>query len=127
MKVSISKNEMAEWIKDVGERSLMLTVSEPHAKTHHLKLGMSDMEPIISKIIKLANNFVFGKHKHYEFLDGVIVCQHANKQPHFHIVFKKPEKIDLDVFKRRLTKVANMLCNEDFKFDLTDTYLPSRV
>lgn len=127
MKISVSKNEMAEWIREVGEHSLMLTISEPHARAHHLKLGVSEMEPIISKIIKLANSFVFSKHKHYEFLDGVIVCQHANKQPHFHIVFKKPEKIDLNVFKRKLTKVADMLCKEDFKFDLSDEFLSSKV
>lgn len=127
MRKSIRKDEISEWITKLGENSLMLTVSETHAKTMHLNLKLLDLEPIISKIINLANSFVFGKHKHYGFLNGVIVCHNANKKPHFHIVFMKPEKIDIDIFKNKLMKVASMLCKEDFKFDLTDTFLTSKV
>lgn len=123
----ISKEEFSKWILYVAENSLMLTISEPHAKTKHLELTVENMQPIISKIVLMANNSVFTKHKHFEFLRGVVVAENVHKQPHFHILFKKPNGLEFDKFESRLTKVANKLCNAEFHFDLTDSYLNSRI
>lgn len=118
---------MAKWITNIGKNSLMLTISEPHAKTHNLDLSLTNLEPIVSDIIKLANSFVFGKHKRFIFLKGIIVCENLKKEiPHFHVVFMKPENIDFDIFKSKLEKIAHKLCKEEFVFDLKHTYLCSK-
>lgn len=125
--VVISRGKYSNWIKSLSEDSLMLTISEPHAKTKHLNLTVKDMEPILSKIIGMANSATFGKYKHFEFLRGLIVCENVDKQPHFHIVLNRPKNIEFDKFNKRITKVANKLCDKDFKFDLSESYLPSKT
>lgn len=119
----VSKEDFSKWVLEISRNSLMLTISEPHAKTKKLGLTVENMQPIISKIILMSNNSVFTKHKHFDFLRGVVVCENVKKQPHFHILFKKPDEISFEKFEARLNKVANKLCNPDFKFDLSHSYL----
>ena len=119
----VSKKDFSKWILEIAENCLMLTISEPHAKTKKLGLTVENMQPIISKIISMSNNSVFTKHKHFDFLRGVVVCENVKKQPHFHILFKRPDEISFEKFEGRLNKVANKLCNSDFKFDLSDSFL----
>ena len=121
--IPVSKENFSGWVLEIAENSLMLTISEPHAKTKHLNLTVDNMQSIVSKIISMANHSVFTKNKHFEFLRGVVVCENFKKQPHFHILFKKPDEISFEKFEQRLIKVANKLCNPDFKFDLSHTYL----
>ena len=83
------------------------------------------MEPIISKIIYMANSATFGKHKHFEFLRGMIVCENLKTQPHFHMILNRPQHLEFDKFKEKITKVSTRLCDKNFKFDLTDSYLTS--
>ena len=98
--VTVTKSEMAECIKFNSVDSLMLTIAKPHAKANHLNLTVKDMEPIISKIINMANSAVFGKHKHFEFLRGIIVCESVKKEPHFHIILNKPQHLNFEKFKK---------------------------
>lgn len=127
MNTVITRAEYAKWIDDISESCLMLTISKPHAKTLHLNLQLEDMEPLISKIITLANSFVFGKYKHFDYLKGIVVAENLRLNPHFHILFKKPKNIDFDKFESKLTKLANKICDEKFKFDFTNSYLKSEV
>ena len=73
----------------------------------------------------MANSAAFGKHKHFEFLRGIIVCESVKKEPHFHIILNRPQHLDFDTFNEKLTKVSTRLCDENFKFDLGDSYLTS--
>lgn len=123
----IKRKVIVEWIQEIGEGSYMLTISKVHAKAQHLKLTLEDLEPTISKIIYLTNGFVFGKHKHFEFLKGVIVCEHFNTEPHFHIIFQKPNKFDSFEFNKKLQKASKRLCDEKFEFNLNDSYLPAKT
>ncbi|ABB73422.1 hypothetical protein SAMN05216403_13224 [Nitrosospira multiformis ATCC 25196] len=120
----INKEEVADWIREVGTNGVMLTISEPHAKLKYLNLEQAHMEPIVSRIIELASKVVYGKHKRFEALEGLVVCESPIFRPHFHIVFKKPETIDKVKFKDKLTKLAIRLCNKKFRFDLSDSNLP---
>ena len=124
--VVIGKTEYSNWIKNISVDSLMLTISEPHIKTKHLELTVKDMEPIISKIISMANSAAFGKDKHFEFLKGIIVCENVKEekeQPHFHIILNKPQHLNFGKFQEKITKVSTSLCDKNFKFDLSDSYL----
>ena len=123
--IVISRDEMADWIQEVGTDGAMLTISEPHAKLHHLNLEQRHLEPLVDRIIELASKFVFGKHKRFEALQGVMVCENPKSSPHFHIVFKKPEGIDRAKFKDKLVKLESRLCNEKFRIDLSDSNLPT--
>ena len=125
--VVIGKTEYSNWIKNISVDSLMLTISKPHAKTNHLNLTVKDMEPIVSKIITMANSAAFGKHKHFEFLKGMIICESVEKHPHFHILLNKPEHLEFDKFNEKISKVSTRLCDEKFKFDLQNSYLKSDV
>lgn len=125
--VPITRTDYSNWIKNISIDSLMLTISEPHIKTKHLKLTVMDMEPIISKIIDMANSATFGKYKHYEFLRGIIVCENVTKEPHFHIILNRPQHLEFDKFNEKITKVSTKLCDKNFKFDLRDSYLKSDV
>ena len=126
MKTRITRNELADWIRDTGKDSLMLTISEPHAKAHHLTLELKHMEPIVSQIVGMANRYVYGKHKHFESLKGVVVSEGGKQNPHFHIIFQKPACKDFEDFKRKLTNIATMLCDENFRFDFSESFLPAR-
>lgn len=95
----------------------MLTISQPHARVNHLQLTMRDIEPLIGRIIELCNSFTFGKHKHFDWMRGVVAMEGGEFNPHFHIVFEKPANIDFERFKARLEKVADRLCREDFELD----------
>ena len=59
MKTRITRNELAEWIRDTSKDSLMLTISEPHAKAHHLTLELW-VSPIFTdtfiKLVKIEGN-----------------------------------------------------------------------
>lgn len=125
MRTIITREKMANWIRDVGTDGVMLTISEPHAKLHHLNLEQWHMEPIIDRIIELASKFVFGKHRRFEALEGLVVCENPRSRPHFHIVFKKPEAMDGVKFKNKLKKLESRLCDETFRFDLSDSHLPA--
>lgn len=122
----IKREVLVEWIKDIGKESYMLTISKVHAKALHLKPTLKELEPIVSKIIALSNSFVFGKHKHFDCLKGVIICEHFDTEPHFHIMFQKPAKFESFEFCKKLQKVANKLCDEEFEFNFNDSYLPSK-
>ena len=125
--VVISGTKYSKWINEISNDSLMLTIAKPHAKTDHLNLTVKDMEPIISKIISMANSAAFGKHKHFEFLKGMIVCESVTKHPHFHILLNKPEHLEFDNFYEKITKVSTKLCDKNFKFDLRNSYLESQI
>ena len=127
MKTRISKSEMADWIKAIGHDGVMMSISEPRAKSQYLMLEEWHMEPIIDRIIQLASKFVFGKHKRFESLNGMVVCEPAHPRPHFHVVLQKPESKHYCEFKSKLTKLADRLCNEDFIFDLSTSRLPARM
>ena len=77
---------MAECIKLNSVDSLMLTIAKHHLKANHLNLFLKYMEQIISKIIYIcmANSVAFGKHKHLEFLRGIIVCESIKKTSFSH-------------------------------------------
>lgn len=125
MAVAIDKSEVSKWIRNVGKDGLMLTISEPHGKCHHLGIKEEHMAPVIDNIIGIANGLVLPKHRRSECLTGVVVVEGIEDEsiPHYHIVFSKPEKIEFDVFERKLTKVSNLFCSERFRFDLTDAPL----
>lgn len=127
MKTIVTKAEMAEWIKDISNDGVMMTISEPHARSKYLNLELSHMEPVVNRIIELASKSVFGKHKRFDALNGIIVCEHVKSQPHFHIIFQKPVDKEFEIFKSKLTKLADRLCDSRFEFNLTDSYLPARV
>jgi hypothetical protein len=123
-KIRINKKELADWIRDFGTGGVMLSISEPHARSGYLNLEQWHMEPIVSYIIELASKQVFGKHKRFEALQGVMVCESPMSRPHFHIVFKKPEGMDRARFKDKLEKLATKLCDESFEFNLSNSTLP---
>ena len=130
-RVNISSKEMASWINDIGENSLMLTISELHARCSTTKLDLNDLEPIVSDIINTANKMVFGKNKHFEFLKGIVVQEFGSKEsnknkyqnPHFHILFEKPETLDFKTFESKLLKVEEKYSDKDYGFYLTNTPL----
>lgn len=130
-RVNISSKEMASWIHDIGENSLMLTISEVHARCSTTKLDLKDLEPIVSSIINSANKMVFGKNKHFEFLKGIIVQEFGNNEskknkyenPHFHILLEKPEFLDFETFETKLLKVEEKYSDKDYGFYLTNTPL----
>lgn len=116
----ILQSEMIQWINEFNHNgSLMLTISEPHKRLKGYAIEGTNLEPIIAQIIKLSNASVFKKNIRHESLDGLIVEESPHFRPHYHILFSKPEKIEFDVFKKRLSSIANLMCNENFKFDLS--------
>ena len=69
----ISKEEMANWIREVGTDGVMLTIAEPHGKLKHLNLEQRHMEPIVSRIIELANRSGLGcSDSDLRFLSGML-------------------------------------------------------
>lgn len=126
-KTIIKQEELAKWILDNSKDSLMMTISEPHAKASHLALELCHMELIISRIVNLCNKTVFGKHRHFDFLHGIVAVENIDRNPHFHIIFKKPDNKESDDFNKKLVKVADKLCSENYQFDLTKTYLPYNI
>ncbi len=92
--IEIRKVILKEWIEEFTEdNSLMLTISEPHVRIHRLLANGNNLEPVIDKIIKLVNKYVFGKHKRFESLQGIVIEEDPLFQPHYHILLKKPEYI----------------------------------
>lgn len=123
MKLTMNQIDLAEWIQEASRDGLMLTISRPHARADHLAIESTHMEPIISRIVGLANRFVFGKHKRFDFLKGIVVQEGGRLFPHFHIAFQKPVAMDIDTFQHKLSQLATRLCDPDFEFDLSDSYL----
>ncbi len=119
-KKAILQSEMTQWINEFNHNgSLMLTISEPHKRLKRYAIDGTNLEPIIAEIIRLSNASVFTKNKRHESLDGLIVEESPRFRPHYHILFSKPEKMEFDVFRKRLSRIANLMCNENFKFDLS--------
>jgi hypothetical protein len=134
MTLTINQSDLAQWIRDSSVDGLMLTISRPHAKLGHLpvedrnaaekvimkKIEAIHMEPVISQIVTLANQYVLGKHKHFDRLKGLVTCEHWKEFPHFHITFQKPANMDFDVFEKKLTQLAARLNHKSFVFDFRD-------
>jgi hypothetical protein len=126
--IQIEKYKLQQWIEELTQyNSLMLTISEPHAKIKRVLANGNNLEPVIDQIIKFVNRYVFGKHKRFEFLKGLIVEENKFFSPHFHILFYKPESMDFNVFKYKMEQASNRLCSEDFKFDLSDSNLSNDI
>jgi hypothetical protein len=105
----------------------MLTISEPHAKIKRVLANGNNLEPVIDQIIKFVNRYVFGKHKRFEFIKGLIVEENPDTQPHYHILLKRPESMDFNVFKYKMEQASNRLCLDNFRLDLSDSNLSSRL
>ena len=126
--IDITKVTLKEWIGEFTKYdSLMLTISEPHARIHRLLANGNNLEPLIDQIIKLINRYIFGNHKRFESLQGIVIEEHSLFQPHYHILLKKPEFMEFDVFKYKTEQVSNRLCSENFKFDLNDSNLSNGI
>ena len=126
--IQIEKYELQQWIEELTQyNSLMLTISEPHAKIKRVLANGNNLEPVIDQIIKFVNRYVFGKHKRFEFLKGLIVEENKFFSPHFHILFYKPESMDFNVFKYKMEQASNRLCLDNFRLDLSDSNLSSRL
>ncbi len=97
---------------------MMLTISRLSARFKRLTIEDRHMEPIVSRIIELANKAVFGKHKHVEYLRGIVVSEGCQVRPHYHIVFSKPEDMDPLWLRTKLKQLEPSLCDVNFKFDL---------
>ncbi|SEN30356.1 hypothetical protein [Nitrosomonas marina] len=125
----INKEELDSWLKTIimDNDSLMLTISEPHNKIRRSVASGENLEPIIDKIIKIANRYIYGKHKRFVSLKGIIVEEHPLFTPHYHIILLKPEKMDFDTFRHKLEQLSNKLCSEEFEFDLSDAFLSSKI
>ena len=126
--IQIEKYELQQWIEELTQyNSLMLTISEPHAKIKRVLANGNNLEPVIDQIIKFVNRYVFGKHKRFEFIKGLIVEENKFFSPHFHILFYKPESMDFNVFKYKMEQASNRLCLDNFRLDLSDSNLSSRL
>ena len=89
--IQIEKYELQQWIEKFNQDdSLMLTISEPHIRINRLLAQGDNLEPVIDQIIKFVNRYVFGKHKRFEFIKGLIVEENPDTQPHYHILLKRP-------------------------------------
>ncbi len=124
-RLTINQRELANWIHEVAQEAVMLTISRPSASAQALLVQAEHMEPIVSQIIQRANGYVFGKHKRFEFLSGLVVQEGGHCFPHFHIVFQKPIRMEMDLFMKKLTQLANRISTLDFEFDLRDSRLSS--
>ena len=126
--IQIEKYELQQWIEKFNQDdSLMLTISEPHIRINRLLAQGDNLEPVIDQIIKFVNRYVFGKHKRFEFIKGLIVEENKFFSPHFHILFYKPESMDFNVFKYKMEQASNRLCLDNFKFDLSDSNLSNDI
>jgi hypothetical protein len=126
--IQIEKYELQQWIEELTQyNSLMLTISEPHAKIKRVLANGNNLEPVIDQIIKFVNRYVFGKHKRFEFIKGLIVEENPDTQPHYHILLKRPESMDFNVFKYKMEQASNRLCLDNFRLDLSDSNLSSRL
>lgn len=127
-KIHIAKYKIQEWIEKFDQdKVLMLSISEPHIRINRLIANGNNLEPVIDQIIKLVNRYVFGKHKKFESLNGIIVEENPIIQPHYHILFCKPDNMEFDVFKRKMEQVSIRLCSEDFKLDLRESNLSTSI
>jgi hypothetical protein len=125
--IRMKSNEMAAWIQSLGTDAVMLTISKPHAMALHLKLDESHMQHLISRIITMANQRVFGKHKRFEFMRGLVAVEHSPLHPHYHIIFKRPDAMEFATFKERLSRFSDRICDPNFEFDLSDVPLHERM
>lgn len=57
----------------------MPTISEPHVRIHRLLANGNNLEPLIDQIIILINKYVFGKHKRFESLQGIVIEENPFK------------------------------------------------
>ena len=54
--IQIEKYELQQWIEELTQyNSLMLTISEPHAKIKRVLANGNNLEPVIDQIIKFVN------------------------------------------------------------------------
>jgi len=126
--IQIEKYKLQQWIEELTQyNSLMLTISEPHAKIKRVLANGNNLEPVIDQIIKFVNRYVFGKHKRFEFIKGLIVEENPDTQPHYHILLKRPESMELNKFKYKMEQASNRLCLDNFRLDLSDSNLSSRL
>lgn len=126
--IDITKVTLREWIEELTQyNSLMLTISEPHARINRVLANGNNLEPVIDQIIKLINRYIFGKHKRFEALNGIIVEEDPLFQPHYHILFNKPESMKFNVFKYKMEQASNRLCLDIFKLDLSDSNLNHKI
>jgi hypothetical protein len=133
--MNINKEELKEWIQKMSQDSLMLTIARPHAKALNLKTNGADlikieethMQHVIDRIINLSSRYVYGTNKKFEFLKGLVVQEGGIFNPHYHIIFQKPEAMEFQRFKDKLTRLAVKFCDPNFEFDLTDAPLPNSI
>lgn len=126
--IQIEKYKLQQWIEELTQyNSLMLTISEPHAKIKRVLANGNNLEPVIDQIIKFVNRYVFGKHKRFEFIKGLIVEENPDTQPHYHILLKRPESMDFNVFKYKMEQASNRLCLDNFRLDLSDSNLSNDI
>jgi len=126
--IKLEKTKLQQWIEKFHQNnSLMLTISKPHKRINRLIANGDNLESVIDQIIKLVNRYVFGKHKRFEFLRGLIVEENPLIQPHYHILINKPENMEFNVFKRKMEQVSSRLCSEDFELDLRDSNLTNSL
>lgn len=117
----ILQSELIHWINKFNRNgsSLMLTISEPHKRLGRYAIEGGNLEPIIDEAIRLINARVFGKNRRFQSLNGLVVEENQYFRPHYHILLSKPEHMEFDIFKKRLSSIANLMCNENFEFDLS--------
>jgi len=126
--IKIEKTKLQQRIEKFDQdSSLMLSISEPHIRIKRLIANGDNLEPVIDQIIKLVNRYVFGKHKKFESLKGIIVEENPIIQPHYHFLLCKPDYMEFNVFKRKMEQVSTRLCSEDFKLDLRDSNLSNSL
>lgn len=126
--IEIPKVTLREWIEELTQyNSLMLTISEPHARINRFLANGNNLEPVIDQIIKLINRYIFGKHKRFDSLMGIVIEENPLSQPHYHILFNKPESMDFNVFKYKMEQASNRLCLDNFRLDLSDSNLSSKL
>lgn len=119
-KIKITQSEMDQWINKFNRGGLlMLTISRPHSKLRSYAIRGENLEPIIDEIIRLVNACVFGKNRRFEVLDGLVIEEKQYLYPHYHIIFSKPADMVFNIFKKRMCSIANLMCNENFIFDLS--------
>lgn len=124
----IDKSQIRGWINKFDKQEiLMLTISEPHARINRLLANGDNLEPVIDQIIKLINRYIFGKHKRFEALNGILIEEDPLFQPHYHILFNKPESMEFNVFKYKMEQASNRLCLDNFRLDLSDSNLNHKI
>ena len=124
----INKSQIIKWLNKYDKNDLlMLTISEPHARINRSLAHGDNLEPVIDQIIKFINGYVFGKHKKFVSLNGIVIEENPLIRPHYHILLIRPESMEFNVFKYKMERASNRLCSENFKFDLSDSNLNYKI